>query len=83
MSYFVNRNCSKFDLLEASAQNLVFGTRAENNFVKIKHLEIAVLGFARRTYVQAPKITATAKKATWSCFMRKSTEKLVTDNIIS
>ena len=65
-------------------EHLVFGTTTENNFVKIKHLEITVFDFAPKNYLQAPKITVhLQKKSTWSCFMRKSAEKLVTDNSIA
>ena len=62
----------------------MFGATTENNFVKIKHLEITVLGFAPKSYVQAPKIIVLLqKKSTWSCFIRKSAEKLAIDNIIA
>ena len=65
MGHFVNRNCPKSDLSEALVQNLVFGATAENNFVTIKQLEITVLGFAPKTYLQAPKITVHLQKSRW------------------
>ena len=64
-------------------QNIVFGATSKSNFVKIKHIMTALLGFGPKTYMRAPKITAPAKKSTWSCYIRKSAEKLAIDNIIA
>ena len=55
--------------------NLVFGATAENNFVKIKNLQITVFGFAPKNYVQAPKITVQLQKSNMVLFHEEKKQK--------